>query len=352
LVDQGETVPVIDLPEMPQELLKQLKMPIHEGAELFDDPEAPVDLEMFHSTPVEMVLPDVSEAEIEALFQDAEPSAQGGRPDAPPNLRSAEVTMPSQPSLPSFDLGPVEAAAMSGEELSEILEIDTDLVGDELPWDSNDVVEDVAIESIDEAVLDAGMEVVEVLPEDLDTDAEGAIAADTLPVPCGAPLAKPLPHALAPPVLLATPVVGAAPVAGMPVAGIPRAYAPPLAAAAATPALPVSTEPIPPPTPPTKTPIDDVDLDALLQDALDDAPVVDAAKTPAVDMAHDNHGAAPVVEKNETPDGEDDLDLMSLFEDDDAPELADVDDDDAIEVAEDADFLFDTKPPTESKTKG
>src|SRR5262245_15096931 len=40
LLDQGETVPVIDLPEVSQTFLNQLKRPVHGEPELFDDAEA------------------------------------------------------------------------------------------------------------------------------------------------------------------------------------------------------------------------------------------------------------------------------------------------------------------------
>lgn len=296
-----------------------------------------IDLEMFRSTPVEMDLPEVSEAEIEALFQEAESNDANKRP---------EIMAPIQDSLPSLDVGTAQAAAMSGAELTEIL--DGDVVDDELSGDFQEVVEDAALEAIDEAVIEDDLELVEVLPEDLDTpDAEGAIGFDTLPMASRTPLAASSRHN---PVLLAKPVVGAAPVAGMPVAGIPRAYLP-TGTAPATAALPVTKEPIPPPTPPTKTPLDDVDLDAILEDALDDAPHGGAADTPPMQNAGADTGFAPVLGPNKTPDDEDELDLMSLFEDDDPAELAGINDGEVVEVVDDEEFLFDTKPPTESRTK-
>jgi len=324
LLDQGETVPVINLPEMPQALRDHLKSPVHEDVELFDDPDDPVDLEIFHATPTEAVLPDVSEAEIEALFQDSAPSAESDRPPSASNSRFSDTTLPVQPPPPNFEHDPAGAAAMSGEELTEILE--TDVVDDELPWDFNEVALDAVIEPDDEDVLDVEAEVIEVSPEDLETDAERGFAIDTLPVQ-SAPLANRAPAAAPPPVFLATPVFGAVPVAGMPVAGIPRDAAPTVPAAAPI-ALPVAKKPIPPPTPPTKPPIDDIDLDALLQDALAEAPVNGASAAPK--PANKVQDSTPGAEAGPAPADEDDLDLMSLFDDDDAPELAPIDDEEDV----------------------
>jgi hypothetical protein len=277
-------------------------------------------------------LPEVSEAEIEALFRDAEPGPEDNRPDSAPNIRFAEATVPIQSqTLPSIDLGPDEAAMISDDDLAEIL--DGDVVDADL--EIVDVAESAAIEPIDD-------DFVEVSAADLDTpDAEGMSATDTLPVPHRPP-AKPMPHASVAPVLMATPVLGAVPVAGMPVAGIPRAATAPIASPVPAPALPLRNDPIPPPTPPAKAPINDVDLDALLEDALDEAPSGEDTAAPPVDGARETHDAAPVCE--------DDLDLMALFEDDSPAQAAD-EGEDAIEVVEDVEFLFEDEPPAESAKK-
>src|SRR5436309_1563502 len=97
-------------------------------------------------------------------------SAEMATPVVPKML---ETTPPAQAPPPNFEQDPAAAAAMSGEELTEILE--TDVVDDELPWDFNEVALDAVIEPDDEAVLDVEAEVIEVSPEDLETDAERAL---------------------------------------------------------------------------------------------------------------------------------------------------------------------------------
>jgi hypothetical protein len=346
--DEGQTMPVIDLPEMPQALLDQLKLPAQEEIELIEDVDEPLDLEVFHSTPAETTLPEVSEAEIEALFQDAAPDAETtARPASNPTIRFSESTLPLPPkTLPSLDLGPAEAAMVSEDDIMEILESDPEF---EAILDA-EAVEPEIVEVEDVTEIDDVVEVDEVMAVEIDDPAE------TLPVP-QAKIAKPLPPdnledvtapdfqidpnyfnaPAAAPVLMAKPVLGAAPVAGMPVAAVPRGQAIPTAPVA-VPAQPVSNDPIPPPTPPSQPPLNDDDLDALFQDAIEEIPVV----------ADDEIQEVEVVEEVVVTGAEGEPDLMALFEDD--PNTAPAAD--AIEVVEDAEFLFeDETPPNPAKKR-
>jgi hypothetical protein len=405
-----ETMPVIDLPQVPQALLDKL------NDSKDDDDLGPIeeveepDLEMFHSTPAEMELPEVSEADIEALFQDDAPSEHGTRPPSHPTVRSLEATIPvPQRTMPNLDLGsgPAETAAEPADDVLEIL--DAEQVVEELK--DADVVEIAETDIEDADIADADIAEVDIAEvtdaeavmdfEDVEAvddivEIDGAASIETLPVataPQGAPTAaaslrdqlnaatapdfqidpsyfgqpveEPLdpnaateaptpPIATAAPVLTAKPVLGAAPVPGVPVAGVPVAGVVRAAARVATPVAPASNDPIAPPTPAVQ-PVDEADLDALFQDAIGEAP---AEIVEDVEEIHDIEEieelvADDVVEVHDAPvveaaEGDAAEGDLDLMSlfEDDAPADAE-----AVEVVDDAEFLFEDEPPAKSQNR-
>jgi hypothetical protein len=103
--EEVQTMPVIDLPEVPQALLDQLRLP-SEAAEhdLIEVVDESLDLEMFHSAPAATNLPDVTEAEIEALFLAEELDVdQHAAPAAAP------ISSLIPETLPNLELPPADA---------------------------------------------------------------------------------------------------------------------------------------------------------------------------------------------------------------------------------------------------
>jgi hypothetical protein len=327
--DDDQAFPIEDLPELEEDLLDE--------PELIDDAE----LEMFRSEPADTALPEVSDAEIEALFEDAQAEAGGQRPESAPNIRSTAEAGPLSAALPNLELGASGPIDLSEADIAEIFEgessplevDDAEVLDAELELAAGDVLEADDVDLVDEVVVDEEA-VVEISGEDM---AHAQEVLETLPIP----QAKPGSNVPIAPVLKAQPVVGAVPVAGMPIGGIPRAHVAAAAPATIAPALPVSKDPIPPPTPAPHD-ADDVDLDALFEESLEEAPEIgEVAKGPA---EHDT--VVP-------PAAEDDLDLMALFEDetDAAPSVVD-----SIEISretdfDDRDFVFRDEPPEKPAKK-
>ncbi len=160
VVEELQTMPMIDLLDMPKALRDQFEPSLPEEPELIVDVEESLDLEMFHSTPEEMALPEISEAEMEALFLEGEP---GAADHSGPGARSLESTLP----IAAMQQAPTAQSVESFDDVVDAELFQSDTI--ESMLDDRDIVDAVAVNP---ALAETEMmaDVVEEIEEISDVD--------------------------------------------------------------------------------------------------------------------------------------------------------------------------------------
>lgn len=376
VVEDVQTVPMMELDE-PIETIDLAVVDDVESVDLVEDvveeivEDIPDAVEAAGVDAVASDLPEISDAEIDALFDEPETKPIS----APPTAASDEEIdidalladdEPAAAEKPASDVAEAVDLAMFDDDSVEIVEVAEEAE----PMAEVDAVEAIdeieAVEAIEEIELAdevAAEPVEELLAEEIVESLDDAEIVDIEEpdVTPTAPLAAPIAQLAAPVAGFAAPVAKAMPVAGMPtakqvagvpVAGVPLATVPVAGAVFAAPvaspvggspmaapiAMPTPSNPVAPPTPASSSPIDDDYLESLFQKALHEdsrhdlgEPFSEISGVEAIVPAVDDAEIAPVDDTGEIV--ADDVEAVDLV-----AEVADADEivavDDVIEMTD------------------